>query len=431
MLFLTFLNVNHVHAAPLAARPEQEVPFFKTPQSLFPSGSSHRNILEKSLLLKKALAEKKYKWNNKLFNRDELKPVRPIHLSKSIVDPKTQNKLRVVQTTVQTLFVLNPNQPQKNSFSVDEALTDPNDLGFALTMKEVAFKKKATNNSATLLNIPIGTRLAPIAYQDGYAYVIYKSTAGYVNLSEIMSKFDFATMVYADNRWQLVKQREYDFMITVDHKKIQLNKIKGIVTPENKGIIASSNQKIPLWSLVEIVNPESSIWVQSYLKGHGLVWWRLEEENNHQNELTIDELLKRNIASVSFHPKDPLKGILSANGVYTTKNGTTWKKLTQFGDFNGPVHYFNDLLLFVGNYRSVDGGEHFDNYIQLDKLTVAIEKQLGYQPKKLQVKQIQTLAPYRLKIQVDTGVRSLEMESPLFSQDWRVSKNKFDKPTVF
>ena len=57
MLFLTFLNVNHVHAAPLAARPEQEVPFFKTPQSVFPSGSSHRNILEKSLLLKKALAE--------------------------------------------------------------------------------------------------------------------------------------------------------------------------------------------------------------------------------------------------------------------------------------------------------------------------------------------------------------------------------------
>src|SRR5690606_33810714 len=132
----------------------------------------------------------------------------------------------------------------------------------------------------------------------------------------------------------------------------------------------------------------------------GKVWWKPNPEVE-QVYYNIDELLAKDIASASFHPQNPLKGILSSNGVYITENGSSWRKLTRFGNFNGPVHYFNDNLLFVGNFRSTDGGKSFENYIQIDKLASAIEYQFGFFPKKLQVKKIETRAPYKLKIEID------------------------------
>jgi hypothetical protein len=213
-------------------------------------------------------------------------------------------------------------------------------------------------------------------------------------------------------------------MLTNDRKKIHLSKIMGLLTPETRGVIASANQKIPLWSQVEIVNSQKPNWLRSQLKGHGPVWWNPSKTDLDEKELvlTIDELIRRKISSVSFHPKNPSRGILSANGVFITEDGLHWRSLKQFEDFNGPVHYFNDLLIFVGNYRSVDGGKKFENYIQIDKLASAIEDQYGFLPKRLQVTHIETKPPFRLNIEIETGQRKIKMESPLFTQDWKAIK---------
>lgn len=423
ILLLAVFNVNLAQASlPMALSPEQ-VPFFKTPESQFPSGYVSRDSLQKQILIQRPTSERFYKWHNQLFKLDDLRPVRPAHLSKKVIDPQTRETLDVVQTTVQNLFVKNPKHPTKNSLNIDEVLTDHRDLGYFLALKDLSLKSESTEKSLTKATIPLGTRLTAETYKNGFAFVKYKSFSGYVSLSEMVSKFDLATMIYAESKWHFVKKREFDYIITSENEKIHLSQISGVVTPEQRGLIASSNQKIPLWSQIEITTSASSQWVQSYLKGQGSIWWKLENNSpNQEGTLTIDELLKKKIASVSFHPKNPLKGILSAQGVYMTTDGYLWKRLPQFGDFNGPVHYFNDLLVFVGNFRSVDGGSHFDNYIQIDKLTLAIEKQLGFQPKKLQVKKIQTEAPFKLKIQIETGFRTLQMESPLFSQDWKLTK---------
>ena len=100
----------------------------------------------------------------------------------------------------------------------------------------------------------------------------------------------------------------------------------------------------------------------------------------------------------------------------------TRRRIKQFENFNGPVHYFNDLLIFVGQHRSVNGGKSFENYIQIDKLAQAIESQYGFLPKRLQVRHIETKAPFRLKIEIETGSRKIIMESPLFTQDWKAVK---------
>ena len=84
--------------------------------------------------------------------------------------------------------------------------------------------------------------------------------------------------------------------------------------------------------------------------------------------------------------------------------------------------YSSDALLFVGNFRSIDGGQTFENYIQIEKLASAIELQYGFTPKKLQVQKIDSPTPLRIKIEIDTGARRIQMESPVFSQKWQAVK---------
>ncbi len=294
-----------------------------------------------------------------------------------------------------------------------------------MALKDIYLKTKADDQSKIQTTIPQGTRLAVEKYENRFALVQYQNYQGYVDLSELITKFDFATFVFAKvgNRaeWHQVRVRSFDNIITLKNEKIPLNAVKGMITPSSKGIIASSSQKIPLWSQVELGLDKITSWNQSKLKEHGLVWWKTSR-GAEQIYYSIDELLKKDVASVSFHPQNPLKGILSSDGVYITENGNSWKKLQQFENFNGPVHYFNDGLLFVGNFRSTDGGSTFDNYIQIDKLASAIEYQFGFFPKQLHVKRIETRAPYKLKIEIDTGNRRIKMESPLFTQNWKAVK---------
>ncbi len=400
-----------------------QVPFFKSTQSLFPSGYSSLDSLLKSQTQKTMSSENLFRWNGKVFNSEELRPVLPVHLSKYVLDVQTHQRWRVVETGLQTLKV--ENQVTKNTiqFSIHELLSDPFDLGYALLLKDVYLKKGPNQNAKIITTIPQGIRLQPIEFKNSFFKVKYNDYIGYVSLAEALTKFDLCTMVFVEHRWHLIKKREYDYLITSENKKIFLNQVQRLVTPDTRGIVASSTQKIPLWSQVEIVKSMRPDWIKSELKGHGPIWWKPPRDKGDSSEddkiVLIDQLIRQTISSVSFHPKDPLKGIISSNGVYITEDGLHWKRIKQFEQFNGPVHYFNDLLIFVGQLRSVNGGRSFENYIQIDKLAQAIEEQYGFLPKRLQVKNIETNAPFKIKIEIETGFRKIKMESPLFTQDWK------------
>ena len=419
------LNLNPAFAA---TEPETgqkkafEVPFYKSTSSLFPSGSTNIENLKKQLISTQQGSDQYFKWNKLFFGHNELKPIFATHLSRYVVDPKTNARYKVVEANTNSLQLFDTEKKILLKKNITEVQADAYDLGFVMTLKDVYLKTKAQELSAVQTTIPQGSRLVVEKYADEYAFVKYQNYEGYVNLSELITKFDFATFVFSKNEWHQVSSRQFDKIISTKKVSIPLNSIQGVITPDIKGIIASSTQKIPLWSQVEVTRNKLTMWNQSKLKEYGLVWWRTLTETE-QIYFTIDELLKKEVSSVSFHPQNPLKGILSSNGVYITEDGYYWRKLQQFENFNGPVHYFNDLLLFVGNFRSTDGGVTFDNYIQIDKLASAIEFQFGFFPKKLQVKKIETKAPFRLKIEIDTGNRKIKMESPLFAQEWTAVKS--------
>jgi hypothetical protein len=136
------------------------------------------------------------------------------------------------------------------------------------------------------------------------------------------------------------------------------------------------------------------------------------------NTISIDELIKKDIYSVSFHPDNPKKGIASAHGVFVTEDGENWTEISQFKDFSGPVYYHNDSLMFVGNYRSLDGGKTFENYIQVEKVSEAMAQHFGQIPKKIQITKIKMQKPFLVMIDVTAGSKKIRLKSPLFSQEW-------------
>jgi hypothetical protein len=400
-----------------------QVPFYKSSTSHFPSGSTTLDNLKKQLVKSESVSSKYYQWNKIFFAQDELMPLFATHLSKFVIENSTNKRLKVADTNTLSLQVADPAQPGiVRKISLSDVRADAYDAGFAMALKDVYLKTQASEKSAIQTTIPQGTRFEVQQYDSNFALVQYQNYTGWVSLSEIITKYDLASFVFAGREWHQVRSRQFDFILTKSKKKIPLNNIHGVITPDHIGIIASSTQKIPLWSKVKVTKSSVAGWQQSKLKEHGLVWWKPNKEFG-QIFYSIDELLKKDISSVSFHPQEPLKGILSSDGIYITENGSQWRKLAQFENFNGPVHYFNDALLFVGNFRSVDGGATFDNYIQIDKLASAIEFQYGFVPKRMQVKKIETIAPFKMKIEIDTGIRRIKMESPLFAQDWKAAKS--------
>lgn len=384
------------------------------------------DYLKRQQLQKTFVPEYVYRWNGQNFRKDEIKPVLPVHLSHFVIDIATQQRWEVLEPGIESLKLKNLKSENTLTLPANQLISDSSDFGYALTLKDVYLRSAALENGKILTTIAQGYRLKPLVFTAGFFKVRYKDYTGYVSLSEALTKFDFCTMVFSKSHWHFVKKREFDQLITNDNLKIPINEVLKLMTPDTRGIIASPNQKIPLWSQVEVTKSTHADWMQSQLKGHGAIWWREPPQDNQrvqiENTVLIDQLIRQPISSVSFHPKNPLKGILSSNGVYLTEDGLHWSSIKQFENFNGPVHYFNDLLIFVGNFRSVNGGKTFENYIQIDKLTSAIESQYGFLPRRLQVKKIETRAPFRLKIEIETGDRKIQMESPLFSQDWKAVK---------
>lgn len=431
MLFviLTFcLTTITAHAAYIdtSAAPSEYgktlVPFYKTKESKFPSGYTTFDNLKKKQVRRNLLPEKYYSWNQKLFPLMDLNPIFPAHLANNVIDPITHKRLKVLNTNISTLFATDPNKPGlQTKYPINEVNSDAYDSGLAMALKDLYLKKNSSAESPVITTIPQGERLIPLNYHNGYAEVRYKNYLGYVSLSEVITKYDFCTYAYFNNQWHPIKSRQYDYLIDNKKQKIHLSKITGLIVNDQLGIIGSNSQKIPMWSQVNLINNQQKNWSESRLKDHGLVWWR-PDSSSIETYYSIDDLLKKEIASVSYDPKNPLQGILSSHGVYITENGTQWKKIEKFNDYHGPVHYFSPALIFVGNYRSIDGGKTFDNYIQLDRLAHMIEDQYGFYPKKLQVKKIETFKPYRMKIELDTGNRQIKLESPLFAQDWKPSK---------
>lgn len=372
----------------------KQIPYYKSPSSQFPSGSTSFERLNESRLIATPIEQTYYLYKQQKISKNLLQPTLALDLSTAL--GATKNEMT--------------------------------DKGLVLILKKTALRAQAQLKSAAITYVPEKSMLRPLRFQNGFVLVEFNKVRGYVDISHCISKFDFALAVYGHHsihnvkQWSFVKTREFDQILLTDGSSISLNDIEALVVDETKAFVTKADESLPLWTTLKVQHETANLWTQSRMPGHGVVWWRLNNEDLSLLSTTIDDLLKREISSVSFHPKNSKKALASAKGVFITDDGQNWREISQFKGYSGPVLYFSDSLLYVGNYRSLDGGKTFENYIQIDRLSAALTDRLGFEPRRVQVRKIKTIMPSKLQIDVDIGSKIIKMQTPIYSQDWKVVK---------
>ena len=393
-----------------AGRKTKEVPFFKSKMSVFPSGHTSMDRLSEQMVSSETHDAFYLAKDEKKISPTLVPSITAYHLSRVWIEKYTKRRVK-------------PNNEMDLATILLNYDTDPYDRGLVLTLNETKLRKTADNSATALKTIPKFNYFIPISFEKGFIKVLFKNEFGFIDINDCISKYDFAKFAFSfkskTNNWEVVERREFDALVIDNNSSMQLAEIKGLIVDQKLAFAYKENDHYPKWTSFKLVKEKAKPWLQSNIKGHGLVWWqRPDTEILAKNTVSIDELIKKDIYSVSFQSDNPKKGIVSAKGVFITEDGQNWTEIAQFKDYSGPVHFYSDLLMFVGNYRSTDGGKTFDNYIQVDKVSSAIARSTGIQPKKIQITKIKVQKPYNVVIDVHTGTRKVRLKSPIFSQDW-------------
>ena len=391
LIFSTFSASVFARSTSDFSKKTVSVQYFKSPTSSFPSGETTLERLEQNQTDSLQAQTSYYSYKNQKISKNILKVTTALDLSAS---------------------------------------TSLRDIGFFLTLKTTHLKENPDVNSKTIFKINPQTKFTAIGFKNGFVYLQFKNRHGFINISDCMSKFDFAKAIYAKNpkknlkQWFYVKSRSFDQIETInDGPVIHLSQVEGVFPDANKAIVSTTDQSLALWTSVEIKTETDVVWRKSAVPGHGIVYWKTNPVNtNPETKIKIDELLKKEISFVSFNPKNPKQAIASAHGLFITNDGENWREIDQFKDYTGPVLFYNEFLIFAGNYKSTDAGLTFENYIQIEKLSEAITDSMGYFPKRLQVKKIKTIKPFKVEVDLDIGNRVIKVQTPVYSQEWKVVK---------
>lgn len=409
------VNMAHPPQAPVlselfAGRKAKEIPFYKSKMSVFASGYSSFDKLNEQLVSSESTDAFYLEKDQKKISPSLIPNITAYHLSRVWIEKYTKRRVKPNNELDLATILLNYD-------------TDPYDRGLVLTLNATKLRKSAGFSAAAIKTVEKLNYFIPISFEKGFIKILYKGDFGFIDINDCISKFDFAKFAFSfkskTNTWEIITHREFDTLITDTHQSLHLGEIKGLIVDQKLAFAYKDNEHYPRWTSFKLVKEKSKPWIQSNLKGHGLIWWqRPDTEILAKNSISIDELIKKDIYSVSFQPNNPKKGLASADGVYITEDGQNWTEIPQFKEYSGPVYYYSDSLMFVGNYRSVDGGKNFENYIQIDKVSAAIEKSTGTETKKIKITKIKVQKPYNIIIDVNTGTRKIRLKSPLFSQDW-------------
>ncbi len=419
-IFILFiLVVQTITLKSNAADTTQQTAFYKSKNSPFPSGEENINLLVKNRTTDRA---EEVKFENEYYQYGLQK------ISTQLIKPTFAQNLNI-------------KTPQKKMASKSDSNKETStDTGYFLTMNPTLLRSKATPDSSKILEIPVGTFLKPLKFTNGYFEVFFKGKKGFVDISNCISKFDFAYAIYARHprtnlkNWFYVKTRIFDQIKIYDGTMINLSSIEGLSVNKNLGIITQSTSQLPLWSRVKRVksNIQSSTqvatWNQSFLKGHGYVWWKknqtaIAQKINNPLIENIDSILEKEIFSASFHSQEPKKSIVSTNtGVYITDDGENWRQIEIFKNFKGPVYFYNSNLIFVGTHRSTNQGKTFQQFVNINSMAHQIKSNLGYNPKAVRVQKISSNTPSKIVFDVIADTRKLKLQTLIYTQDWKIIK---------
>lgn len=242
-----------------------------------------------------------------------------------------------------------------------------------------------------------------------------------VATNKLLLAIDAAQRVQTSNgKWHSVKYRIGHHMITENNQVVPVSKVKTWEANPNFAFIrpiginglrppTTIDTQAP-YERVLLLKKEIRRWNQSILGDHGNVWWQnIQTDSIHSALilLTREELVGRKIYDQTQHPKISL---VSADGIFLSTDGESWKLLKQFGELNYPVTIGPRNTLVVGDQLSFDEGKTFQNYLRWDQVAMQAQKILRHPPKHLRLQSVKPMGHSSLNLAIDTGYKTLVFE---------------------
>ncbi|WP_413287545.1 hypothetical protein [Bdellovibrio sp. HCB337] len=430
------------------AQNNSAVSFYRSQQSLFPSGQVKRDDLEKKILRRDYEPWFRVSWNKKDYEIPGDTVVTDLQLTKNLIARETlelfkgpeegsgrvgrivaKTNLQVLQTKSYWAEIYEPKLKLKGWAPLHLLEAPFEDTGVFVTLIDTFLRKTPQSSSEIVTTIPRMVRVTSLGFEKAYLKVQYQGHIGYLDLTNLAGRGDFAMWAFHKHKgWLGISHRENAYLMTVNSLKLPLEDFLAFNPYTDRGVVSQKlNEDGPsIRSRVTIANNRAHRWALSHLEGHGPVWWRMDEPQAmktvaSETLLSNEQLLKREVVSVAFSSKGT-KGIASANGIFRTEDGKVWKEIPQFAGQNYPVAIHPDGAWFVGNYRSFDDGKTFETYIKWDKLAQKIQMGMSLPPRHLRISNIEPLSHSRIRIHVDTGVQKVKMQAHILSNEWSLVK---------
>ena len=407
------------------------ISFFRAPQSLFPSGQTSPEALNKKIIGNEFLFRYLVEAKSSEMRAADAKPsqkkwveakavARDIDLSEKVFYHEKEyllKELRGYWALLESGFT-----GQQEWAPVYELKSSPQDLGMAMTLITTSLRYGPSWSAELITNMPGRSTLKIISVQDSWLKVKYTALGanstpqmGYVDLNNVLLKADFASEVMDnDGKWQKVSYRESSILHLQNQRSLAINEVKLWKTRDDLAVVTESDesQKLMLRQNLTILKTEAQVWGISQLKDHGKVFWKrplASELPPAEAQLSKDELLKREVFSVAWSPLNKRVGLASSHGIFATLDGgETWTYLSQFKNDNHPVSISPDGSWFVGFLKSKDLGKTFSNYLPIDYLTKIVLSRTISPPRILKISQI-NFSNSIMQITVDTGVKQLKL----------------------
>ena len=297
------------------------------------------------------------------------------------------------------------------------------DPGNWVNMLPLSLKFEAKTTSKQKLLVPPLTRLTLLRIQDGFGLFKTGFYQGYAALTDLIGRADFAEYGWdkKTKRWERILYRDGVNLVVIPNKKISFENFTGFKGAKNRALISGDHPTLAKGTRIELVKPQAVRWTQSEIKGHGLVWWRrdLLSETIGVETITTSELLKKNLNGISYDSKTK-KGLASANGIYRTTDGKTWRKLSFFGNDDWPVCIHPAGVWFVGTFRSTDEGKTFEPSLKYSDLAKLLQTSNNRNRAfiHLKVLDLEPLSKSYITMKIDTGVTIAKLKSHVLSNQW-------------
>ncbi len=415
---------------------QTSVKFYKSPMSLFSSGETNPKELEKT----KTKNHFEFSYlvqngpNKKYWTRAESLAT-DINVSQFATSSKTKKIYKLIRNSGSQWLGESTDFKVQEWLSIQELTPVTDDLGNILTLTSTSIRSEPNWKSDSVIQVPAKTSLAIKRFEDTWALVQFESIGqmtGWIDLSNVITKYDFASFVLVDKKWLPVNYREGNRMISIEKsgskKEIPLDKISALMTKPDLAIslVADDSQNLLLRQNLQILKTQAEAWNLSQLSGHGEVYWknstssnRLNLSPNDDSTLTTEQILKREVTSTSFHPKNPNMGLAASQGIYLTTDGKIWNKLHQFKNQSFAVLIDDHGVFYVGNQRSFDGGKTFQPFLKWESLAHMIEQKQKKPAAKIHIASLSLPRAGILQMDIETDLGKLRV----------AAKNTYDAVT--